>query len=273
MKDSELVAQLLMSAEWRHQHMEWSSPLDLLSLEPFLMLLCDEEPAALLACPMDPPQVAWLRVFAVSPGRVSRRAWEVLWPEAAARVFRTGADTAAAIPIETWLVPLLVHAGFQLTNSVVFFEWQGEEPACSSGPGVRIRPMRGDELPRIAELDSRAFSRIWRHSLSALCAALPKCQLATVLEIDGDLAGYQMSTVSAFGGHLARLAVDPEQQGRGLAKTLVADVLRHLGRRGIERMTVNTQADNVASQCVYRSLGFRESGPQYPVYEIHLGNL
>jgi len=271
--EGDSVSRLLVSAEWRHQHMEWYSPLDLLGLEPFLMLLFGREPVAVLACPMDPPKVAWLRVFAVSPGQAVSRAWETLWPAAAALVSWCGADTAAAIPLETWLVPLLDHAGFELLNSVVFFEWQGQVPFADPDPAVRVRPMEREELGIISELDARAFSRIWRHSLSALSEGLRQCQLATVLEIDGELAGYQMSTASAFGAHLARLAVDPKWQGRGLAKALVTDALRHFATRGIERMTVNTQADNLPSQRVYRSLGFRESGPQYPVYEIPLRNL
>jgi ribosomal protein S18 acetylase RimI-like enzyme len=69
-----------------------------------------------------------------------------------------------------------------------------------------------------------------------------------------------------MGGHLARLAVLPAYQGRGVGYALVNDLLRQFVFRGIFRVTVNTQADNHASLRLYENMGFQRTGESYPVY-------
>ena len=84
------------------------------------------------------------------------------------------------------------------------------------------------------------------------------------------LVGYQISTASPLGGHLARLAVCPEQQCKGIGYSLVVDTLSQFNRRGAQRVTVNTQQDNLASLSLYKKAGFRETREQYPVYQYSL---
>jgi ribosomal-protein-alanine N-acetyltransferase len=80
-----------------------------------------------------------------------------------------------------------------------------------------------------------------------------------------------VTTASPFGAHLARLAVDPAFQHRGIGRALVVDLLGQLRRRGFDSVTLNTQSDNRRSQDLYRGLGFRETGQRYPMFEIALG--
>jgi ribosomal protein S18 acetylase RimI-like enzyme len=79
-----------------------------------------------------------------------------------------------------------------------------------------------------------------------------------------------LTTTSAWGGHLARLAVDPEWQGQGVGHALVNHLLREITRQGIHRLTVNTQRTNWKSINLYRRLNFLETGDQYPVFAIQL---
>jgi ribosomal protein S18 acetylase RimI-like enzyme len=43
-------------------------------------------------------------------------------------------------------------------------------------------------------------------------------------------------------------------------------MLKHVARRGFDRVTVNTQADNLSSQQLYGALGFQPTGQRYPMY-------
>jgi ribosomal-protein-alanine N-acetyltransferase len=79
-----------------------------------------------------------------------------------------------------------------------------------------------------------------------------------------------MSTGSPFGGHLARLAVHPEFQGRGIGHALLHDLLVRFQERGAMRVTVNTQDNNHASLRLYRKAHFHLTGESYPVYEYPL---
>jgi ribosomal-protein-alanine N-acetyltransferase len=82
--------------------------------------------------------------------------------------------------------------------------------------------------------------------------------------------GYQLSTRNSLGVHLARLAVRPAVQGKGVGYALVADLIQQVRRRGISHLTVNTQSDNATSLALYQRMGFRETGERYPVYQLHV---
>jgi ribosomal-protein-alanine N-acetyltransferase len=94
--------------------------------------------------------------------------------------------------------------------------------------------------------------------------------LATVAEADGQILGYQLSTRNPLGAHLARLAVRPEMQGRGLGRALIADLIQQAERHGMYHLTVNTQSDNLSSLALYKKIGFSETGERYPVYQLQV---
>jgi ribosomal protein S18 acetylase RimI-like enzyme len=73
-----------------------------------------------------------------------------------------------------------------------------------------------------------------------------------------------------MGGHLARLAVLPDFQCRGIGYCLLYDLLSQFYRRGARSVTVNTQNDNLASIAVYEKIGFRATGETYPIYQMPL---
>jgi ribosomal protein S18 acetylase RimI-like enzyme len=91
-----------------------------------------------------------------------------------------------------------------------------------------------------------------------------------VAEADGQIIGYQLSTRNPLGAHLARLAVRPESQGRGVGRALVADLIQQAERRSMYHLTVNTQNDNLSSLALYKKIGFRETGDCYPVYQLQV---
>ena len=65
-----------------------------------------------------------------------------------------------------------------------------------------------------------------------------------------------MSTNAFDTAHLARLAVDPRWQGRGVGHRLVEDMLKTFSAIGVTTFSVNTQASNSQSLSLYHSLGF-----------------
>lgn len=268
--DRENLPALLYTARWKHQHLDWINALDLLDETPFLLILDQKSPVGCLACPPDPPTVAWLRLFAVADGFTPSHLWSQLWPKAAVQAVFAGAKQAAALLSDDWFAPLLLESGFEHTNDVIFLEWCGETPPPASLSQGLIRNMRVEDLPAVNEVDKRAFNLIWQLSLGTLHVAFHQAALATVVEIDDQPVAYQISTASAFGAHLARLAVAPEWQRRGLGKALVLDLLRRFSRQGIHRVSVNTQTDNKRSLLMYSGLGFQQTGSRHPVYQRDL---
>jgi ribosomal protein S18 acetylase RimI-like enzyme len=127
-----------------------------------------------------------------------------------------------------------------------------------------------NDLSEITKIDNTAFDMMWRNSRSSIEKALDLSAYATVAEVLKEVVGYQISTANSAGGHLARLAVLPSIQGRGIGFALVQDLLSQFNRWGAMRVTVNTQRDNFSSLSVYNKAGFQLKKETYPVYHIDL---
>src|SRR6185369_15396972 len=127
-------------------------------------------------------------------------------------------------------------------------------------PGLSIRLNEPGDLAAILAVDNHAFTPPWQMERDELRAAVRISACCTVAERDGELIGYQLSTLYFDGAHLARLAVVPETQGIGMARALLIDLLRRFERRGVRTMTVNTQSSNTRSQRLYIGFGFERTG-------------
>ena len=269
-KDRALIDRLLATADWRHAHLDWLDAGDLVGLAPFLLALEGGQPVACLGCPPDPPGVAWIRVFAGTSRLPAVEAWQAMWPAARASATEMSAHTASAVTAERWMASLLQESGFIESNRVIFLEHQGKIGPPVIPAGALLRAYRSSDLQAVHEVDREAFDGLWLYSRPVLSAALAQAASVTVLEAEGRVAGYQLSTASALGAHLARLAVRPDFQGRGYGRALVEHLLHKFEQRGFDRVSVNTQEDNAPSLRLYRRLGFRETGQTYPVFTLVL---
>jgi ribosomal protein S18 acetylase RimI-like enzyme len=265
--DRSFLTNLIRSSPKVHRHLDWRDPVDWIGSPPYLLAEIQGRIIAGLACPPDPPSIAWLRLF-VNDGTIPvQEAWQLLWPSSIDLLKRKGPCNAAAIVLHDWMMELLVEAGFSTQQSIVLLERDKNVPVeRSDHQDVVIRLMMVYDLPLVADVDASAFENLWQNGLSILEKAFPQAIFATVAEIDGRLVGYQISTRNQFGIHLARLAVQVEVQGKGIGTILVTDLIHRAGERGITRITVNTQSDNASSLTLYHRLDFRETGPRYPVY-------
>jgi ribosomal protein S18 acetylase RimI-like enzyme len=265
--DRSRLANLLHFETHVHRHLDWRRPLDWLGSQPFLVSDSGGRMQAALACPQDPPGVAWLRLFAVVTRLSTEEAWELLWPAARLQLGELGAKEAAAIPLYDWFRRLLAGSGFGHTHNVVVLDWRVAPVETES---QAMRPMRWEDLPAVHAVDAAAFAPLWQNSLAALEQAYKQAGLATVVEDGGEIVAYQLSTLTTQGLHLARLATHPNMQGRGLALRLVRDLQANVVRRGDQRLSVNTQDNNTPSLSLYKKLGFELTQELFPVYQLDL---
>jgi ribosomal protein S18 acetylase RimI-like enzyme len=265
------VQGLLDSARWQHRHLDWLQPLELIGRTPFALAMDEGLPVACLACPPDPPGVAWIRLFALASGYDLQSSWAFLWDAIQPQALDAGATQVAALCLPEWLPALLTSSGFAEVDSVEFMAWTpGELPAPPALEGIERRALLPTDLAAVLQVDNEAFDPIWRHSLEALNKALTQAAYATILLDGSSVIGYQISTASAHGGHLARLAVLPSRQGMGAATALLIDALTHFRNRGLPRVTVNTQGNNQPSHALYRKVGFEATGQAFPIYQRSL---
>jgi [ribosomal protein S18]-alanine N-acetyltransferase len=272
LQDHQSISNLILLQNHAHRHLDWRHPLDWLG-SPYFWLLEDEgRTLAVLACPPDPPGVAWMRLFAFS-GQVSALdAWSLLWNVARGEIANLGGAQVAVIAMQTWMYDLLTRADFKLTQNIVMLEYHGRpvlQPALP--PGMLLRPMTWSDLPEVEQIDSNAFDPLWNISLDSLQRAFSQSVVSSVVESGGRLLGYQLSTGKPSGAHLARLAVRKDAQGFGLGAALVNDLISQMRQRSADLISVNTQDDNHVSLSLYQKAGFFRTGEEYPVFCCHVG--
>jgi ribosomal protein S18 acetylase RimI-like enzyme len=268
-EDKQKLANLIHFETLVHRHLDWRPPLDWIEDEPFLILEENNRLVSALACPPDPPDVVWIRLFVIKEGANLSASWSRLWSRALQLISPTPDVQVAAIPLQPWFQNLLKKSGFREISRVVMMIWDsGFIPENLHSPAVSIRPMNVDDLSEIEKLDKSAFGPLWHNSRLSLKYAFQQAAIASTAELGDKIVGYQISTSMHMGGHLARLATHPEYQRQGIGSALLNDLLTQLKQRGATRITVNTQQENQASISLYEKFGFKFTGELYPVYRF-----
>jgi len=285
--DRQVVLSLMHSGGHIHAHLDWKRVEDWLGDQPFLLAERGPRILGALAFPPAPADTAWLRFFAVVPQASSEEVWHLLWPQAREILEEAGVKGAAGLSLDGWLDPFYRAVGFEQTHNVVVlsrpcepprparfslrfgFAQPDEKTAPTRSPAM-IRRARPEDDPLIGAIDTAAFVAPWQKTSELIQSAIAQANYVTVAEVEGQIVGYQLSTPSQSGAHMARLAVRPEWQRRGIGAALVVGVLEHYRERGAREITVNTQDSNSASIRVYQRLGFTLSGVRFPVFQLDL---
>lgn len=266
--DISSIAAFLEHASLIHRHLDWRSTLDWLGSQPFLLWKEQGEIQAILIAVPDLPGIAWLHCFGVKSSNKAEEAWNRLFSEAKIESEKSG-TSLFAIGLEEWFNGLLVRQGFTSTQSVVVLEWNHHMKAfLPPESDFQIRPMIASDLDEVALVDERSFEKQWRNNRESIELSYNQSQRSSVVEFQNQIVGYELTTANQYAGHLARLAVLPEFQKRGIARYLVTSMLQWCANSGAVQVTVNTQSDNIASLHLYHELGFELTGETYPVYAL-----
>ena len=259
----------LISFETRlHRHLDWRSPLEWLGAPFYWALEEGQRITAALACPNEIAGIAWVRLFVYAGHWSADNAWTILWSTAKYDIARAGGATVTAIAMQPWFQTLLAANGFVNRQQIIMLEWQYQPWAAREAEGIHIRKMTDSDLPQVERIDAASFDPLWQNPLETLQRAFTQSLFAMVAEENDGIIGYQITTGGAQRAHLARLAVHPTAQGRGVGKALLRNLFRMLTHNGMPRLTVNTQKDNVPSLNLYQNMGFVRTGEQYPVYTL-----
>ncbi len=268
--DHTQIANLMYFEPHVHRHLDWRGALEWLGAPEYWVLDQFGVVTAALACPPDPEGVSWVRLFTHASSMPLAEAWHILWENAKSSLRGQGL-LAAAITTADWFSTLLTESGFESNQQIVVLQHNSAQfPQRYIAPDITFRAMTEGDLPYVKAVDWAGFAPIWRNSLPALRSGFSQAGFATVALVDGEIVGYQISTRNSFGTHLARLAVTPRYQGRGIGYLLVQDLLNQTRRVGGYRLTVNTQNDNLTSLALYQKIGFEFTGERYTVFNYPL---
>lgn len=176
--------------------------------------------------------------------------------------------TAALMPPEQ---PPFLAAGFEEEEQLRLFAHDLHH--VPRGPEAVLRRAVEADHPAVLAVDAASFSPFWQldpWSLQDAVEATPFARFRVAIDGQDQVIGYAVSGRTQRRGYLQRLAVRPDQRGRGLGSALVLDGLRWMRRRGVDRAVVNTQLHNEAARRLYLGLGFREEPERLAVLRKEL---
>ena len=103
-KDLSRLANLVHFEVFVHRHLDYRPPLDWIGYTPFLVLEQASRIEAALACPPDPPAIAWIRLFAAATQIPVTTAWDVLWSESYNQLIDRSQNPLCSGDSALWLV-------------------------------------------------------------------------------------------------------------------------------------------------------------------------
>ncbi len=252
-------------------NLDWFSPSERFDEPGCFVIIEDQQIRALLAATPENPEAAWLRFFHAERDGQHEQYFKALLAQALNVLSAIGAKRLFSLAPYDWLERLLQGVGFQPADRIVTLQRNfSEENLHRANQGIIIREMTYRDLAAVEAIDFAAFDPAWQLSHASLTKTYHRSACHSIAIIEGDIVGYQMSTSAFDSAHLARLAVDPRWQQRGVGHRLVEDMFETFSAIGVWSFSVNTQASNHQSLSLYQSLGYEREDSDILVMSLTL---
>jgi ribosomal-protein-alanine N-acetyltransferase len=223
----------------------------------------------LLLAPFDNSPTIWLRSIAIANGYAADPIFTALLARVRTHLPALAINQLTALAHPQWLADLLPRVNFEpLTEVMTLRKSDRALPNRARLATAFIRTARLDDVPAITANDRAAFVPVWWHSSTLIAHILHTVSHFVVAELDGQIVGHAFSDIYGGQGHLIRLVVHPDYQGRGIGEQLLLESLDYQMRLDAYPFTLNTQIDNLPSQSLYRRYGYRTIGR--PVHVMRL---
>ncbi len=127
---------------------------------------------------------------------------------------------------------------------------------------VVVRRMRPEDYPEVADIWVRSglpYQPLGRDGEERILEQLDRDSSIYLVAVErGKVVGVVLVTHDLRKGWLNRLAVPPEEQGKGIARTLVRRAEEELSALGVNIFAVQVHQHNHRSRKLFAELGYRE---------------
>jgi ribosomal protein S18 acetylase RimI-like enzyme len=195
---------------------------------------------------------------------VAVRHVEELLRAAVERCADQGDELILTVELDTRRSPArYARAGLEMLEEVITYELSSvREPWSGSGRIRLVRVQENDDaaIDLVTSIDQDSFPWLWRNNRAEFDIYLhtPGVEVWLV-EADDDPVAYFGVTLFPDWGHLDRIAVVPEQQGRGFGLETLGLAVDTMRTRGARRVGLSTQRSNRRSQRLYERFGFQRT--------------
>ncbi len=263
----EAVLDLLFYSRRQHTHFDWYSVGRWLEMDEGRVMTAWHEGHLVGVFGISAPfnDTSWVRLLAIDNEEpapdVLRPLWEALAPQ-------TYVPRLYLLVVNRWLLSELPPLGFRYQEEVVMLNRVGIQLPPLPDVPFNIKNAYLEHLTDMVNIDHQAFAPPWQMPREDIRIAQRQSASCTVAEYHGRIVGYHISTRYQNAAHLARVAVLPEFEGRGVGSALLHHMIDGYNRRGVRAISVNTQESNTRSQSLYMHYGFRRNGYDLPVWEL-----
>ena len=131
--------------------------------------------------------------------------------------------------------------------------------------GVRLHAMALGDLDALMLIEARAYAFPW--SRGNFIDSLAAGYLMRVLQDEaGHLLGYYVAMLGFEEMHLLNITVAPASEGRGLARAMLADLVRQSRAAGSLALWLEVRESNERARALYERQGFRLAGRRRGYY-------
>ncbi len=142
---------------------------------------------------------------------------------------------------------------------------------------ILIRPMRQEDVPQVAELENKIFSRPWSaesfekaltYPEQILLVAEGTAEEGNSSEIEKDaILGYSILFAAADQADVSNIAVDPDHRGQKIGDALMQEMLNQAADRGVKEVFLEVRVSNAPAIGLYQKYGFERIGVRKGYYE------
>lgn len=253
---------LAWRSQWAHKHLDWYETDQWLDGDMGDVVLAwhGDQLVGYLGLSLPIHGWSWIRLLGIRDGRMPGLVLRELCQAAEARCPALGISNIAILMITNWLPTYLLERGFSIADDIITMSQIGIHPPAAPTVSARIRLADYRDVEGIMKIDRLAFDAPWQLAEHDIWQAIRSSASATVAALEDELIAYQLSTRQEGVGHLARLAVRPAHQRKGIASALMRKLLLDFRNWNVTELSVNTQLSNLPSQRLYERYGFFRNG-------------
>ena len=262
---------MMFFSSYMHLHLDWSHVDTWIHSDDALMFvaLYHNRVIGFMGASRPIMGKTWIRVAVFKDETAIMPALIALWDVIQTTLLSLGATDVYWMIFDDWLNIHLARLGMTSVDEVVTFV-RYQAPILITPTPYTIHSANMNDMDTLFDIDKQAFSPMWQMTHEDMRHARRAAAVCT-MALDGDeIVGFQLSTMHHHNGHLARLAVLPKMQGKGVGSALVSDLVRYFNRRHLDYISVNTQLSNPSSHHLYTKLGFIRNGYDMPIWGITL---
>ncbi|MGN0167889.1 MAG: ribosomal protein S18-alanine N-acetyltransferase [Acetatifactor sp.] len=131
---------------------------------------------------------------------------------------------------------------------------------------ITVRELREEDIEELSRIEAESFSLPWSAQDFRDLLKHSYC-FYLVAETEGKVVGCCGFTDSCHEGNIDNVVVDAAYRGKGVAQTMLRELIVRGEAQGIEAFSLEVRVSNEAAIHIYEKLGFRSAGIRPGFYE------